>query len=358
MTTVSIIGSHGIFATYGGFDHLVNNLVERAHDDRQYVVFNSIETPILKNKIPKNCKVIRLPLSASGYQGMIYDFLSIFIAIFYSRKLLLLGAQGIPLAILFKFLSFGALKIFVNVGGVEWKREHLSFLPRLYLKICFYLSCYTADKVIFDNSYFLDFAPKNKHVCKKINIIPYGGEIDQSLKLPDKNLLNQYSFLNEDYFLSISRSNEDNLIDEICEYFYSKPDIKLVLISNLSNSLYGKNIQYKYKDVKNIVLIDGLYIKPELDLIRRYCKAYIHTHTLSGSAPSLIEMIVAQTPILSINTPQNLNTLDGHGFIFNEFSELDNVINQPKIKDFTPSSEHANKFKWSTIVRNYEKCMQ
>lgn len=354
MTTISIIGSHGIYANYGGFDQLVNNLVEKASPAYKYVVFNSVETPVLKNKIPKNCKVIRLPFSASGFQGMIYDFLSVFIAIFQSRKLLLLGAQGAPLAILFKYLSFGALKVFVNVGGVEWERKHLSILAKLYLKMCFYLSCYAAEEIILDNNYFLDFVPNSENINRKVNIIPYGGEIDCSIKTPDVTLLEKYNFLKDNYFLSISRSNPDNLLDEICGYFLKRPDINLVLISNLSNSSYGKDIQNKYKNVENIHLIDGLYFKPELDLIRRYSKAYIHTHTLSGSAPSLIEMVVAQRPIFSINTPQNKNTLNGSGYIFNKFSDLDIFTNKSEIDQYIPSTELANSFRWTTIVKRYE----
>lgn len=358
MSLTAIIGSHGINATYGGFDQLVNNLVEKASEDKSYIVFNSIETPINASKIPDNCRVIRLPLSASGFQGLIYDYLSILIAIFMCKRFLLLGMQGIPFAVLLRMLTFGKLKIVVNTGGIEWMRPHLSFLSKSYFKICFYFSCHFANTAIIDNAHYLDYLPKRKKNRDRLRIIPYGGFIDESIKYPDNHLLDKYPFLNNEYYLSISRSIEDNNILEICNYFKNNNSINLVLISNLSNSVYGKMIKNKFKDTANINLIDGLYLKPELDLIRRNCKAYIHTHTLCGSAPSLIEMIVAQRPIFSINIPQNKFTLDGNGYFFDEFTDLDSPISNNNIDIFIPPISHANKFEWSHIVKQYEDCFK
>ena len=88
----------------------------------------------------------------------------------------------------------------------------------------------------------------------------------------------------------------------------------------LRKTKYGKKILKKYREKKNITLIDGLYNKKELDLIRRQCIAYIHTHTLCGTAPSLVEMIVCEKPILSIDIPQNRFTLKGQGWFYQGIS--------------------------------------
>ncbi len=148
----------------------------------------------------------------------------------------------------------------------------------------------------------------------KVKIFPYGGEIDSSLNI-NCDFEEKYPFIKRDYLLSISRSLEDNLLDELCESFL-KSKHTLVLISNFSNSVYGNKVFNKYNRIPNIVLINGLYIKPELDLIRRKCKAYIHTHTLCGTAPSLVEMIIAQRPVISIDIPQNRFTLHDKAFFY------------------------------------------
>ena len=353
---IAIIGSHGIYANYGGWDQLVNNLVEKASSNVSYLVFNPKETPVDTNELPDNVKVISLPLSAAGYQGLIFDFLSIVIAFFYCRKQLLLGIQGIPASAMLKILSFNRLKIAVNIGGVEWERPQFSLFARWYLKFCFVLSNRFADKVIIDNEHYLQYFNKSIVGSNRFEIIEYGGFIDQSIQDASATFLEKYPFINDDYFLSVGRSIEDNKLFEICDYFKNRPGFKLVLIANFSNSDYGKGIINQFSSIPNISLIDGLYVKPELDFIRRNCKAYIHTHTLCGSAPSLIEMIVAGRPVFSIDVPQNRFTLSGFGFLFSDFYDLDVVIERENIEEFKPSQRYTKSFEWGSIVAKYESC--
>lgn len=353
---IAIIGSHGLYASYGGWDQLVNNLVEKASLDTNYVVFNPKETPFDSNKLPSNVKVIKLPLSAAGYQGLMFDFISIFIAVFYCKNQLLLGIQGIPASVVLKILSFNRLKVVVNIGGVEWERPQFSKFARWYLKFCFELSKRFADKVVIDNEHYLQYFGETFRSSSKLQVIAYGGFIDESIEFPDDSLAQRYPFIGSEYFLSVSRSIEDNKLFEICEFFKERPQATLTLISNFSNSDYGLSILQEFSSVPNIYLIDGLYIKSELDFLRRNCKAYIHSHTLCGSAPSLIEMIVTRKPILSIDVPQNRFTLGGFGFFFTKFSELDKVIYLKDLGHFQPDLNHSKSFEWESVISKYEAC--
>ena len=121
------------------------------------------------------------------------------------------------------------------------------------------------------------------------------------------------------------------MIRELCQSF-SKSDNVLVIISNFCSTNYGKGLLKEFDGFKNIIMISGLYHKPELDLIRRSCKIYIHSHMKCGTAPSLVEMIVAKKPILSIDVPQNRNTMNGEGYYFQDFSLLQENINEIKKK--------------------------
>ena len=345
---VAVIGSHGLYANYGGWDPLVKNLAEKCDQNNiEYLIFNSVETP-KQIKTPKNVKVKRLPLSASGFIGLFYDFWSIIISYWHVDTILLLGVQGIPLIAFLSF--FKRVKIVSNVGGIEWERPKFGFLAKLYLRFCFFLSFMFSDTVILDNKHYLNFAPKKSKA--HIAIIPYGGEIDNSLSI-NNELLKRYPFLSKKYFLSISRALEDNMIDELCDCFTISKQ-KLVIISNFSSSDYGIRIMKKYRDIKNIIMINGLYIRPELDLVRRHCKGYIHTHTLCGTAPSLVEMIIAQRPILSIDRPQNRFTLDNNGFFFADFNEIPNAIDRESLGDLVPSPNLCDTYNWLGIVRKYE----
>jgi len=112
----------------------------------------------------------------------------------------------------------------------------------------------------------------------------------------------------------------------------------------------------KYLNEPNIILIDGLYIKPELDLIRRYCFAYIHTHTLCGTAPSLVEMIISRRPIISYDIPQNRFSLNDQGLFFSSFSELSKIITKSDNFDiFIPDDKLCSRYNWNRIVMQFEE---
>jgi len=346
---IAIIGSHGLYANYGGWDQLVKNLAEKKSDNIEYLIFNSKES--LKSIIPPDGVVVkRLPLKASGFQGLFYDFWSILICFWKVDTLLLLGVQGMPILPFLKL--FRKVDIVANVGGIEWERPKFGFFAKMYLRFCFNLSFIFSNWVILDNQYYKKFVPKK--IKAKVAILPYGGEIDTSLEIT-KELLDKYPFLNEKYFLSISRPLSDNLIDELCESFVGNGH-KLVLISNLYSSPYGMNILEKYKNTGNIIIINGLYVKPELDLIRRNCKAYIHTHTLCGTAPSLVEIIMAQRPVFSVDNPQNRFTLQNQGFFYSSFDEIHTLLSRKgDFSEYIPSKELCKLYDWQKIVNDYER---
>lgn len=345
---IAIIGSHGLYAKYGGWDQLVNNLAENKSENVEYIIFNSSSTEYVKPP-PKGVIVKKMIFKADGFQGFFYDFYSILISFFKVDTLLLLGAQGMPIVPILSV--FKKIKIIINIGGVEWERPKYNKFIKKYFRYCFKLSCKKSRIVILDNEYYKKFIPDNSKGT--FTVIPYGGAIDKTLSV-NEELLEKYPFINKQYFLSISRSLKDNQIDELCECF-TKLDKYLVLISNLSKSDYGKSILKKYSNYKNIKLIDGLYNKQELDLVRRKCKAYIHTHTLCGTAPSLVEMIVSGRPILSIDIPQNRFTLEQQGYFYKDFKQLNYFLNsKADFNKFIPKKELSLSYSWQNIVNEYE----
>jgi hypothetical protein len=348
MKKVAIIGSHGLFANYGGWDQLVNNLVLKKSEDIEYLIFNSADTKKIV-ECPNGVKVIHLKLKASGFEGLFYDFWSVILCFWKVDTILLLGTQGIPLI---RFLLFfRKVRIVANVGGIEWERPKFNFLAKLYLKHCFALSFKLSKSVILDNPYYNKFSPSKSKA--NIIVIPYGGEIDESCEV-NSTIRSKYPFIDQDYFLSVSRSLKDNQLNELCDSFLGSKE-SLVLISNFSKSSYGLEVLNRYLSITNIFLINGLYNKPELDLIRRKCRGYIHTHTLCGTAPSLVEMIIARRPIISIDRPQNRFTLNNEGFFFSSFLEIQALLkSNVDLDEYIPTEQVCKLYNWNKIVKDYE----
>ena len=291
--------------------------------------------------------VKQLPLSGSGGQGFIFDAVSLFLS-FFADAVLMLGMKAMPVAVMLKIFR-PKLKLIVNIGGIEWERPQFNPLFKFYLRFCFYLVKKVSTHMVIDNKYYQEMFDGDD--VAKVKTISYGGTIDNSLQRAD--VIEEFDFIDSDYYLSISRSIRDNKMEELCSLFSNCADKKLVLISNFSNSEYGRNVLAKYTSYPNIELIDGLYDKRKLDLVRRNCKAYIHTHTLCGSSPSLIEMIVCRVPIYSIDVIQNRYTLADQGFYFAGFDELHSML-KDHILPNTPTVDFLSQYNWESIVRQYE----
>jgi len=350
MKKIVIIGSHGLDGKYGGWDQLVNNLAQKHNDSYELYIINPAENSLTKSS-SVNVKIINSKISGFGIKGLFLDYFYTFKLCLKADAFLFLGCKGFPAFLVAKLLN-KHIKSFVNVGGIEWLRPQYNFFIKMYLKWSFKLTISYADSVIIDNEFYKTFAQKRNY---DLYVIPYGGYIDSSLISSDL-ILNEFPFLNKDYYLSISRSIPDNKIKELCETFVLHNSKDLVLVSNFSSTEYGKSVYDLFCNVPNITLIDGLYDKKKLDLVRRKCKAYIHTHTLCGSAPSLIEMVVCEKPIISIDVPQNRYTLDGEAVYFKNFEDLSKIINlNVKIKKC--SKNLINKYSWDRVITDYDNCM-
>lgn len=255
-----------------------------------------------------------------------------------------------PLAALIKRVS--NVRVVVNLGGIEWERPKFSGPAKRYLRWCAGLSLRHADATIIDNLHFKALLPAVDG--SPVVVIPYAGEIDTSLSVSPE-LLEKYPFLTRPYLLCVARALRDNLLEELCASL-ALTEHHLVLVSTFGRSEYGKRVQMRYRNVPNLTLIDGVWNKQELDLIRRNCMAYIHTHTLCGSAPSLIEMVVAQKPIFSVDAPQNRYTLENSGAYFADCSDLPVLLASfgNRLKELIPPGTLAMRYAPEAIVDSYE----
>ena len=83
MKKVSIIGTVGIPARYGGFETFAHNLVKYLSNQYEIIVFCSRKHYKNREKSYLSAKRIFLPLKANGIQSVPYDIISIIIALGY-----------------------------------------------------------------------------------------------------------------------------------------------------------------------------------------------------------------------------------------------------------------------------------
>jgi len=350
---VAVIGTNGLPAKYGGFETLTDYLVQYLSTDYRFYVYCSKKNTDSNTKEYHGAKLIVLPLNANGLQSIFYDLISIFHSLYYADILLVLGTPG---AFIFPLLKLFNKKVIVNFGGLEWKRDKWSKLVRYYLKFTEKVAVKYSDVVVADNQAFINYILSEYRV--KAILIEYGG--DHVLgSFHENKLLTKYPFVKEDYFISVSRAQIDNNIHMLIEG-YEKSAIKtlLVIISNWSSSVYGKQLKLKYSGHTNIILLDAIYDQEELDFLRSNSRTYIHTHSFCGTAPSLVEAMNLGLPIVCFDVETNRYTTENQSEYFKDSDELCKLFLRLSDKELKINADKMlqiarNKYTWSIITKKY-----
>ncbi len=146
--------------------------------------------------------------------------------------------------------------------------------------------------------------------------------------IPSKDIkvLQKHGINYLNYFLSVSRAQEDNYIHILLDAFVKTQGNNLVVISNWQSCTYGINLKKNYSNYPNIKLVDAVYDQNELDVIRSNAEWYVHTHSACGSAPSLIEGMSLGLPIISFDVPANRSTTEGRAIYFKDTEELKRIL--------------------------------
>lgn len=354
---IAIIGTNGIPAKYGGFETLAHYLTKELGESFEFTVYcSNLYSKHEKVKTLHNSKLIYLPFKANGIQSLIYDLISTIHAFFTADVLLILGpAAGflVPLNRIFR------KNIIVNHGGLdEWERNKLSFVQKKYVYFNHKLASKYATFNIADNEPLGESLKKSFGV--NAEIIAYGGDHVELLKR-NEDIDNKYPFLKIPFDLSISRAQEDNNLHLLLEAYSQNSKRILVLISNWNISEYGQKLKTEYLNkYSNIFIIDAIYNKKELDVIRNNTSLYIHSHSQCGTAPSLVEAMNYNIPIICFDVPTNRLTTNNLSKYFSDRSSLNLLLNNVSENELNNIKENLFKlaksnYTWENIADKYSK---
>ena len=361
-TKVALIGTNGIPARYGGFETLTEYLAINLNQQYDLSVYCSKTHKEKRLKELHNSKLIYLPFSANGWQSMIYDALSIIHAFIKSDVLLILGFSGV---FAFPLRVFFGKKIVFNIGGIEWKKVRGKkwlgafeiLCKKWFERICVRFS----DVIIVDNQALWDYVSETYGIDSVL--AEYGGDHAISQKIEPEHI-EKYSFLENRYDVTVSRAQEDMNIHVLIEAYKEIPDRNLVVVSNWEISEYGIRLKEQNKGkFPNIFLQDAVYNLEELNVIRSNGQVYFHTHSLCGTAPSLVEAMSIGLPIICFDVDTNRATTEEKSYYFDSANTLRNILN-----DLTPlaldklgqdlNEIAQRRYTWKRIVNLYDDCIK
>ena len=318
---IAVIGTVGLPANYGGFETLVENLVQHLGLRYQFTVYCSSINRADRPKKCGNADLVYIPLQANGAQSIPYDIISIFKAIVSSDVLLVLGVSGCICLPFVKTIT--KKKIIVHIDGLEWKRAKWGALAKSFLKISEHIAIKYADIIIADNFAIQEYIKEEYQ--KKSELIAYGGDHVVPAKLEQEPKW-QYSFAPKSYAFKVCRIEPENNVHMVLEAFSINKKIPLVVVGNWANSEYGRLLREKYTGDDNIQLLDPIYDQSKLYILRSNALLYVHGHSAGGTNPSLVEAMFLGLPIISFEINYNKETTHNNAIYFDSVEKLGEVL--------------------------------
>ena len=295
-------------------------------------------------------------ISSHGGKGILFDSISLIDAVRGNYDVILV--LGFGPGFVMPFLSRRVKKkIILNFGGLDWKRDKWGKTAQMVIKTCEKLLVKNSAIVVSDNQKIRDYV--SKEYGKDSTLIAYGG--DQATSLPITNELREkYPFLNNKYAFEVARIQSDNNIEMLMHAFIKAQEIPLVLVGNWNSTEWGREMKAKYEHKKPLVLLDAIYDKSVLNVLRSNCFIYVHGHSAGGTNPSLCEAMYLGLPILAFSNGYNENTTNHQARYFKDADDLCKMIKTIKEEELEKMRPKMKKFAeghylWEGVAKKYEK---
>ena len=358
---VALIGTNGIPASYGGMETLAEYL---ARDLSQYYDLYCYCSKTQKERLETygDTKLIYLPLKANGWQSVLYDGWSILQSLRKFDVLVILG-NSCPYVMPFKALTKKSV-VFNAIGGRELdKIRSTILLGRLEValkKTMMKLGTNNSDFTIIDNA--ANMASFEKVYGIKPMLAEYGGDHATSEPiLPE--MIDKYPYLADSYDVTVSRAQEDMNIHMVIDAYKQVPERTVVIVSNWQKTKYGQRL-YSENAGKypNVILQNAIYNQKELNVIRSNASLYLHTHSMCGTAPSLVEAMYLGLPVICFRVPTNLETTENKSVYFDSVPELIDILeslDDEKLNKLSADMKEIadRRYVWKRISGIYKDCI-
>lgn len=316
---VSIVGTKGVPAAYGGFETLAENLARYHYEhglDINLEIYCSGKPPLNSEDTKYlGARLHHIDLRANGFQSIMYDAISLLTAIRNKADvILLLGISGAIALPLVRLVS--RCHIITNLDGVEWRRQKWKGLARLFLKFSEQLAVKWSHTVVADNDAIKEYVLASYGV--KCNLIVYGGDH----ALATKSVSSSELLIPENYCLALCRIEPENNVSMILDAFSRLPENDLVFVGNWDSSPFSRAMRSTYSAFSNLYLVDAIYDQGLLRWIRDGATCYVHGHSAGGTNPSLVEMMHFAAPVFAYDCSYNRYSTEGKAIFFRTAEEL------------------------------------
>lgn len=349
MKKVAIVGTRGVPANYGGFETLVENIIDYCPSDVKYTIFCSGKDLKSKRDVYKGCELKYIPLHANGMQSIPYDILSLCKCTKFDC-ILILGTSGCAFLPIFRL--FFRKKIIVNIDGLEFRRPKWGKVAKAILRFSTFTALHFADTIISDNKGIKDWVSQKYN--KDSVLIAYGGNhvLREISRENQEKHLEKYGIRPGEYSVSVCRIEPENNCHMILEAF-SQSNKKLVFIGNWQHSEYSRKLKKQYESNPGIIMLTEIYDLDILFSLRNNAEFYIHGHSAGGTNPSLVEAMFFGKPIMAFDVIYNRETTRNKARYFKNAESLKSLIQRDDLKGDEMKSIAEKEYTWKSISAQY-----
>jgi glycosyltransferase involved in cell wall biosynthesis len=355
---ISMMGTRGVPARYGGFETAVEEigyrLVERGHRVTVYCRPTGEPEP----RSFRGMRRIELPaVRAKSLETLSHTALSAAAALTRPRPdaVVLFNAAN---ALLLPTIRRRGTPVAVHTDGLEWQRTKWSGRGRSYYRVAERLAVRWADALIADARGIADYY--RDEFGASTELISYGAPI---VAEPNHSCLADFDVEPGGYLLVVARFEPENHVEEIVRGFAgSEVELPLVVVGSAPYSTdYTARIEAIGSTDDRIRLVGGVWDQEALDALYAGARLYLHGHSVGGTNPSLLRAMGAGTPVAAWDVVFNREVMGDMGWYFGSAGELGAVL--AEAVDRAPTSglgaqllERArSEYDWELVTDDYER---
>jgi glycosyltransferase involved in cell wall biosynthesis len=355
-----ILGIRGIPAAHGGFETFAARLSLWLHDKGWDVTVYCQGSVSGKREEDywEGIRRIHIPVRREGSIGTIeFDCKAAVDALYQPGIILTLGYNT---GFLNTWLMLRGRKSYINMDGLEWKRNKYGIGQRAYLWINERLAAWSGQTLIADHPAIADHLA-TRVSRSKIAMIPYGAD---EITAAEPSPLKHYNLHPGCFFTLIARAVPENSVLELVKAFSAKTrGVKLALLGS-----YNRAVPYQAAVLdaasSEVVFTGGIYDQPTLEALRFHSIAYLHGHRVGGTNPSLVEALGAGNAVIAHQNRFNRWVAGASGIYFSDEAEAEAAINlvleQPAILErmrYEARARWKSEFTWDKVLNSYQSLL-
>ena len=306
---VSVIGTRGIPATWGGIEHQCEEVYMRlVQNGFQISIYTRPQYVDELRKTYKGIDIINLKAWKGKHaEAFSHSLLSTLHACFSDADILHFYAQGPSLFTWIPRLLVPHKKVVFTCQGLDWQRAKWSGLASRILKMGEWCSAIFPHAQTGVSQQILDHYLQ--HYGRKLTLIPNGANPAQLL--PVNIIREKFDLEARKYLLFVGRLVPEKAIHElILAYRQLDTDIKLVIAGDTSatDSYVNHLKELAQKDVR--IIFTSYVFGDTLSELFTNALAYVSASQLEGLPLTMMEAMSYGIPILVSDIPPHLEVLE------------------------------------------------